>query len=280
MPPEEAMDSVAPADVIIPEHIRVDETLLAAAPKLKLVQTGAGYDNVDIEACTARGVKVCNAAGVNAQAVAEHTLAMILCWYKNICYLDSFVKNRRPMSGLDYSGSELEGKTIGIIGLGNIGMKVAALCNAFGMKVLGCSRRDVNMPGITQTDLATLLMESDIVSLHCPLTDGTRHLINRETLAQMKSSALLVNTSRGAVVDEAALAEALENKVIAGACLDVNEQEPLPPDSPLLNLPNVILTPHTAGQPDSVKYHKKRFDFFTENIKAVMNGNPPRCALN
>ena len=278
--PADALSCIAEADVIIPEHIRVGEDFLAAAPKLKLVQTGAGYDNVDIKVCTARGVQVCNAAGVNSQAVAEHAMALILCFYKNIAYLDSFIKSRRPMDELSYEGAELSGKTIGIIGLGNAGSRLAALCNAFGMNVLGYSRSPAELPDVRQVGLDTLYRESDIISLHVPLTDATRHMINSQALAQMKSGALLVNTSRGAVINEAELVDALKNRSIGGACLDVFEQEPIAEDNPLRSLPNVILTPHTAGLPDGVKFHQKRYEFFVSNISAVMRGETPQCALN
>ena len=196
---------------VIPEHIKINADLLEKAPRLALIQTGAGYDNVNLEDCTKYGIQVCNASGVNATAVAEHVMAFILCWYKNITYLDSFVKTRQDERALHYRGAELSEKTIGIIGMGHIGKKVAAYCNAFRMKVLGYS--------------------------HTPFA-------------------------------------------IDGACLDVYEDEPLPIDNPLRDLPNVILTPHTAGLPDGVKYHKKRYDFFISNINKVMHGELPECRLN
>lgn len=276
-----AADAVlSDADVVIPEHISVDRLFLEKAPRLKLVQTGSGYDNVDVEACTKRNIYVCNAAGINATAVAEHVMALILCWYKNIAYLDSFMKSRGKESELNYSGGELAGKTIGIIGLGNVGRTLANYCKAFGMTVLGYSHKPLDVPGVEQVELDQLYTLSDIVSVHVPLLPSTRHMIDSETFSRMKPSAILVNTARGAIVNEVDLVEALRKQEIAGACLDVYEQEPISENSPLRALPNVILTPHTAGLPDSVRFHQKRFDFFRENIIKVMNKEKPDSALN
>ena len=278
--PEEAGPWLGEAEALIPEHVPVDAALLDRAPGLRVVQTGAGYDNVDLAACAARGIPVCNAAGVNAAAVAEHAMAMILCWYKNIAYLDSFMKSGEAESSLQYAGGELGGKTVGLIGLGAVARNLAGYCAAFGMRVLGYSRRPADAPGVERADLEALLAESDVVSLHVPLTPETRRMIGRDAFERMKPSALLVNTARGAVVDEAALAQALSAHEIAGACLDVYEQEPLAGDSPLRAMPGVILTPHTAGLPDGVKFHEKRWRFFAENLARVMNGQPPENRLN
>lgn len=266
--------------MVIPEHISIDGPFLSRAPKLRLVQTGAGYDNVDIAECTRRGVQVCNAAGINAAAVAEHTMALILCWYKNIPYLDTFIKTGRPERNLDYAGSELLGKSVGIVGLGRVGERVAACCQAFGMNVLGCSRRPAAIPGVRQVELERLYEMSDIVTVHVPLLPTTRHLIDAGAFSRMKPDALFVNTARGAIVEEAGLVDALQNHEIGGACLDVYEQEPLAKDHPLRSLSNVILTPHTAGYPDGVKYHKRRYAFFAANIQKLMCGARPDCALN
>lgn len=278
--PEDVGPFLGDADVVIPEHISVDGPFLSRAPKLRLVQTGAGYDNVDIAECTRRGVQVCNAAGINAAAVAEHTMALVLCWYKSIPYLDTFVKTGRPERALDYAGSELLGKTIGIVGLGRVGERVAVCCQAFGMNVLGYSRRPVSIPGVQQVKLERLYEESDIVTVHVPLLPETRHLIDTGAFSRMKPDALFVNTARGAIVEEDCLVDALRRHKIGGACLDVYEQEPLAEDHPLRGLPNVILTPHTAGYPDGVNYHRRRYAFFAANIEKLMSGGRPDCALN
>ena len=278
--PDEAEQELTDADVLIPEHIQIDDDLLQKAPKLKLVQTGAGYDNVDLCACTMHGVQVCNAAGVNANAVAEHVMAFILCWYKNIVKLDRFLKMDSDEGGLSYCGAELTEKTIGLVGFGHVGKKVAEYCNAFHMNVLVCSRKPTGAAGIEQRDLDSLVRDSDIVSLHVSLNESTRHMINADVLAKMKADAVLINTSRGGVIDEPQLLHALEKGLIGGACLDVFEDEPLRPDHPFRSLENVILTPHTAGLPDGVKYHRKRYEFFVRNIERVMNNEIPDCRLN
>lgn len=326
-----APESVAPflstADVIIPEHEPIDRALLEKAPKVRMIQTGSGYDNVDLEECRRRGITVCTAAGVNAAAVADHTMALILAWYKNIPYLDHCMKTRVPWENISYAGAELSDLTAGIVGAGRIGRKTAALCNAFGMRVLTCgrvrqndrrNRKDMNQRrpvsrgsskkdlaglrdgGLTsrdgnwdqsrdhrpkedakasvfqkQVDLDTLLHESDVISIHVPLTEETRGMFHKGTFLKMKRTAVLVNTSRGGVVKEDDLIAALKSRTIAGACLDVFSQEPLPQDSPLRDLPNVILTPHTAGLPDGAHYHAKRYAFFAENIRRFMIGEEP-----
>ena len=278
--PDKVEQELTDADVLIPEHILINDEILQKAPKLKLVQTGAGYDNVDLNACTMHGVQVCNAAGVNANAVAEHVMAFILCWYKNIVKLDRFLKMDSDEGGLSYCGAELTEKTIGLVGFGHVGKKVAEYCNAFHMNVLVYSRKPIEAAGIEQRDLDSLVRDSDIVSLHVSLNESTRHMINADVLAKMKSDAVLINTSRGGAIDELQLLHALEKGLIGGACLDVFEDEPLRPDHPFRSLENVILTPHTAGLPDGVKYHRKRYEFFVRNIERVINNEIPDCRIN
>lgn len=277
---DQAKEYLPLAEVVIPEHIVIDEDFLARAPNLKLIQTGAGHDNVDLAACTRHGVLVCNAADINAEAVAEHTLAMILCWYKNLILLDGFMKHKQAMTALSYQGAELAGKTLGIIGYGHVGRKLAHLAQAFSLQVLVFSHHPVTDSGIIQAGLSRLYRESDIISVHTALRPATRHMFNKQAFSQMKREPLFINTSRGGLVDEEALIEALTQETISGACLDVFETEPLPMQSPLRNCSHVILTPHTAGLPDGVKYHKRRYDFFVQNMMALEQGNQPSCQLN
>ena len=194
-------------------------------------------------------------------------------------YLDRIMKQEEY--GVEYEGSELSGKVIGIIGLGNIGTEVARLANAFQMKVPGYDIRSIDTDNeIEVTDFTTLLRLSDIVTLHVFLSDRTTHMIGRKELELMKEDAFLVNTSRGPIVDEDALIDALQSKKIGGAGLDVFETEPLAKDSPLRTLNNAILTPHTSGMPDGLKFHRKRYEFFMENIMRVSEGKTPVNALN
>lgn len=281
-PGEEMLHHIVDCQVIIPEHVKIDRNLLSIAKKLKLVQTGAGYDNVDIDACTQLGIWAANAAGVNAQAVAEHVMALIFSYYKNIPFLDAFMKNKIDQSQLDYTGSELKGKTIGIIGFGAIGKKVAEFCKVFDMKVLVYARNAVvPSDGFVQIiNFDDLVSTSDIVTVHTSLNPQSQKLIDKEIFKKMKNTALFINTARGGIVNEKDLIDALKNRDISGACLDVFETEPLPIDSELRNLSNVILTPHTAGMPDGLKFHKKRYDFFVNNIKCVENGEAPESKLN
>ncbi|MFJ7838013.1 phosphoglycerate dehydrogenase [Lysinibacillus sphaericus] len=280
--PQRIEEFISEANVLIPEHIEVDEALLNKAQQLKFVQTGAGFDNVDIEACSKRNIWVSNAAGVNANAVAEHIMALILGYYKNISFLDQFMKNKGDETKLEYTGSELLGKTIGTIGFGAIGSRVAELAKAFKMNVLAYdtnkniqSNNDVEL-----VDLDTLIRNSDVITINIFLNESTRNLVDKTFLKQMKSNALLVNTARGPIVCEDDLIEALENNVIGGACLDVFAVEPLDLDSKLRTLKNVVLTPHSAGMPDGTKFHEARYRFFVQNIERVMRNESPQNNLN
>jgi len=276
---DEVTTELINADAIIPEGELVDAALLDRAKNLKFVQTGAGYDNVNIEECTKRKVYVAHAAGVNARAVAEHVLAFILCWYKNMALLDNALKSGNH--GFEYSGGELSGKIIGIVGMGHIGKEVARLATAFDMKVLGYHRHPIDTDiDFESAEFETLLRMSDIVSVNVRLTPQTRHLIGYRQLEIMKNDAFFVNTARGAVVDETALVEALRTGQIGGAGLDVFEDEPLPENSPLRRLNNVILTPHMASEPDALYYHAKRFKFSAKNIERVSRGEVPLNVLN
>ena len=278
--PDACAPHLADAEVVIPEHVLVDDAFLAQASRLRFVQVGAGYDNVDLAACSRRGVQVCNAAGLNADAVAEHVMALLLCHYKNICPLNRFMHTGGSAPLPDYHGGELSGRTLGLVGLGHIGRAVAVRAQAFGLRVLGWSYRPIDVPGVEFVSLSQLFAESDIVSLHVPLKANTRHLIDDAALAQMKPGALLINTARGGLIDEAALVRVLQRGTLSGACLDVFAEEPLPSDSPLRQLDNVIITPHTAGYPDGPKFHAKRITYFAANIQRWLAGDEPQGKLN
>jgi phosphoglycerate dehydrogenase-like enzyme len=273
VPAESLIDEIGDADALIPEGTRIDIDLLEHAKKLKIIQTGAGYDNVDIAECARRGIRVANAAGINARAVAEHVLALILCWYKNIIKLNTAMKRGKFV--VDYKGSELSGKVIGVVGLGNIGREVVKMARAIDLEVIGYHyRQTAGIADIERVELHPLLKRADIVTIHVALNDRTQHMIGKKELALMKNNAFFINTSRGAVVDEKALMECLQTGRVGGAGLDVFETEPLPAGSPLRQLENVILTPHMAGEPDGLFFQRRRFQFFAENIARLMAGNP------
>ncbi len=277
--PKDLNREIDNADAVIPEGAVINKGLLEKAKKLKLIQTGAGYDNVDIKACTERGIYVANAASINARAVAEHVFAFILCWHKNIITLDRSLKNGKFL--MDYKGSELSQKVIGVVGMGNIGRDVGRLAGAFNMNILAYHHRQTRSANdIDLVDLHTLLKQSDIITLHVALNRQTHHMIGKHEFELMRPDAFFINTSRGDVVDEPALIEALRHNRIGGAGLDVFATEPLPAASPLRKLENVILSPHNAGEPDGLFFHKKRFQFFAANIARVVDDKPPQNALN
>jgi D-3-phosphoglycerate dehydrogenase len=276
---KELPKEIEDTDVLIPENETIPAAILNRAQRLKLIQTGAGYDNIPIEECTKSGIYVANAPGINAQAVAEHVFAFMLCWYKNILPLNAVMKTGGDTP--NYRGAELSDKVIGIVGLGNIGRDVARLAGAFNMNVLGYPYRQTrSVSDINVVQLHTLLKQSDIITLHVALNSQTHHMIGKKEFKLMKPDAFFINTCRGAVVDESALIEALRQNRIGGAGLDVFETEPLPEESLLRKLDNVILSPHSAGEPDGLFFHKKRFPFFADNIVRVLKGKPPRNALN
>jgi D-3-phosphoglycerate dehydrogenase len=247
--------------------------LEAAAPHLQVMaKPGAGIDSVDLAAATEHGVPVMTAGHGNAPAVAEITLGFMVALGRDIIPLD-----RRTRGGNwhrdDYKSSELSGQTLGLVGFGRIGRRVAELARAFGMRVLVFTRTPAKvMPdlGEVAASLDALLHDADFVSLHCPLTEATRGLLSRHAIAAMRPGAFLINTGRGALVDEAALAEALASGHVAGAALDTLSEEPPAADNPLLSAPNLILTPHIAGLTTGAM---RRTGIATaENIIAVLTG--------
>jgi phosphoglycerate dehydrogenase-like enzyme len=256
-----------------------------SAPKLRLVQLlSAGYDRVDVEAARKAGVPVANNGGANAVAVAEHTMLLMLAVLKRLVQLhNEVVAGRwRGTSFGDGRVHELSGRRLGIIGLGNIGKKVARRATAFDMDVqyydiLRLTEDQEDALGVRFVLLTELLRASDIVTLHVPLDDSTRHLIGARELAMMRPSAVLINTCRGPVVDEGALSQALRTGQIAGAGLDVLVEEPPAPDHPLFSLPNVTLTPHSAGP--TWENWTGRFRNGFDNIQRVAAGGRPRWVI-
>lgn len=262
---------------------KIDEELLdAAGPQLQVVSLMAvGYDSVDVAACTRRGIPVGNTPGVLTEATADLTLALLLATARQLARAAEAVKagQWRTWEPLGYTGPDVYGSTVGIIGLGRIGLAVARRLYGFNVRLLYYSRRPARAAaevGATWVDLDTLLAESDFVTLHTPSTPETRHFINAERLRQMKPTATLINTARGDVVDQHALIEALQAGVIAYAGLDVTTPEPLPADSPLLSLPNALVLPHIGSASFSAR--EKMATMAAENLLAGLAGEwLPHC---
>lgn len=251
------------------------DLLDAAGPQLKVVANIAvGYNNIDVAAARQRGVVVTNTPDVLTEASADLTWALILGITRRVVEGDRQIRAGQWKGwALDHMlGSELGGKQLGIVGMGRIGRAVAARASVFGMRVAYMSRSQQNIAGAEPMPLDRLLATSDVVSLHCPLTHDTKHLIDQAALARMKRSAYLINTSRGPVVDEKALAWALKNRIISGAALDVYEEEPkVHPD--LLTLENVVLAPHLGSA--TTETRTAMADLAVRNAIAVLSGQPP-----
>lgn len=253
---EEALDRVGDCEVLIVNKVRVNRALLAAAPRLRLVcEAATGVNNIDLDVCAERGIPVRNVAGYSTEPVVQQTFMHILSLMGNAPYFDDSVKSgaysRSPIfTDLGRPVRELCGRTMGIIGMGTIGHRVAEVAQAFGMNVIYFSTSGTShCTDYPSVPLGTLLAEADVVSIHAPLNDRTRGLLGARELALMKPDAILINAGRGGIVDEAALAEAVDGGVIGGAGLDVFASEPLPADSPLLKVAHperFRFTPHTA----------------------------------
>ncbi len=226
--------------------------LLARCPDLlAMCSTGAGYDVIDVDACTAHGVIVCSQSGTNNEPVAEHAIGFILALSKKMGLTNRALLRGAAGNRYDLMGNDIQHKTVGIVGLGKIGTRTAHFCRAFDMEVIACdpylTAEQIAERGARKVEFAELLARSDFVSVHCPRTQETIDLFDAAAFAQMKPSAYFINTARGRIHSEAALLEALRRGQIAGAGLDVFDVEPPPADHPLLQLDNVMATPHIAG---------------------------------
>jgi glyoxylate reductase len=262
---------------------RVDARLLEVSPSLRAVSNVAvGYDNIDVPACTARRIPVGNTPGVLTETTADFAFALLMGLARRVAEADVYVRagRWRTWSPTLLLGVDIHGATLGIAGLGQIGAAVARRARGFGMRVLYVNRHprpelEAEL-GLRRVDKATLLAESDFLSLHMPLTAETRHWLGRAELAAMKPGALLINTARGPVVDQAALAEALVQGPMGGAALDVTDPEPLAMDSPLLKLPNVLIAPHIASATHATR--GRMASMAVDNLLAALDGRrPPHC---
>ena len=273
-------ERVKDADIILANKAPLNESTLKDAPNVKLIcLLATGFDNVDLAYCKSRSIKVTNVVNYCTSTVAQHTLLLALALSEKIAFYDDYVKSgaysaQDRFSNFDRTFYDLEGKTWGIIGMGTIGRRVAGLAQAFGCRVIFYSASGKSTcTDYKRVEFDTLLQESDILSLHCPLSDRTRGLINKDALSKMKETAILVNVARGPVVDTQALYDALVTDQIAGAGLDVLEQEPMAKDNPLAQIKDstkLIITPHMAWA--SLESRTRLVDEVVKNIEAFLAG--------
>lgn len=271
------LNEVKDTDIILCNKTVIDREVIENAEKLKYIGIFAtGYNNIDIPAARDRGIPVCNAGGYSTNAVVQQVMGYILMHYTKIPEYNSFVKEggwvKSPVfSPLVFTGDEVYGKTLGIIGYGSIGKAVKKAAEGLGMKVI-VNTRTVREDGETVfVDRDTLFAISDIISVHCPLNDESRDMMNRDAFAKFKDGAFFINTSRGGVVDEYALADALNSGKLSGAAVDVLKQEPMSTDCPLLQAKNIIITPHTSWAPLATR--QRLVNIVADNVRAYLNGN-------
>lgn len=275
---DELLRQVADTDILLCNKTVIDRAVIDAAPNLKYIGLFAtGYNNIDIEYAKQKGITVCNAGSYSTSAVAQQTFAYILAHFSSVERYSALVKRGEWITSPTFSmlccpTDEICGKTIGIIGYGSIGRKVAEIAKAFDMRVLVHTRTARNTDGISFVSLDELLANSDIVTVHCPLNAQSEDMFNEDTFKKMKDGAYFINTARGGIVDEVALLNALENGKLAGAAVDVLSVEPMSPECVLRNAPNIIITPHTSWAP--VTTRKRLFDIVSSNIEAFLNGKP------
>lgn len=260
------------ADIVMLANMPFGKNILEKCSKLKMLSVAfTGVDHVDMNYCKEKNIMVCNCSGYANEAVSELVFGMVIDLYRSIFAADNAVRSDKTKAGLEQF--EVCGKKFGIVGAGAIGLKVANLAKAFGCEVYAYSRTPKNVDGVKFVSLDELLSMCDIVSVHVPLTKKTKDLINAENITKMKSTALLINTARGPVVNAKALAEALKNGIIAGAGVDVFDNEPpIVADNPLLSAPNVVLTPHIGFA--TAEAMQKRAVIAFDNIKKYLAGKP------
>ena len=275
----EAIERIGDHEIVLTNKVPITEKLLDACPNIKLICVQAtGYNIVDTAACARRGIPVCNVPDYGTAAVAQFTLALMLELCHRIGHHDAVVHEGKwcRMSNFcfwDTPQMELGGKTLGIIGFGRIGQATAKLAQAFGMQVIAWSRsRKATDVNVEYVDLDTLLARSDFLSLHCPLFAENTKMVNAEFIGKMKDGAFLINTARGGLLDEQAVADALAAGKLAGAAVDVVSEEPMKPYNPLLTAPNCIITPHIAWAPKESR--QRLLNCCVENIRCFIAGKP------
>lgn len=274
----ETIRRIGDAQIILLNKVPIDAEVLDACPSIKLICClSTGYNVVDIHAAKKRGIPVCNVPAYSTAAVSQFTFALLLELCHRIGHHNDAVHGGKWAACPDFCfwdtpQMELAGKTMGIIGYGRIGQATGRIARAMGMEVLAYSRTVRDGVDVNYVDLDALLQQSDVISLHCPLFPETERLINAETIAKMKVGAILLNTSRGQVIDEAAVADALHSGKLRGAAMDVVSEEPISPTNPLLTAPNCIVTPHMAWAP--VETRQRIIDTTIQNIRSFLSENP------
>lgn len=280
---EELYSIASDCDALIINKIAVDEKLLTACPNIKYIGLfSTGYNLIDLAACKKHGVTVCNAPDYSTGAVSQHTFALLLSFYGAINKYAASVEEGGWINSETFSYYlapmyELQGKTFGIFGYGNIGRAVAKIADAFGAEVIVCTRTKPKDCPYKVVDFETLLKTSDVLSLHCPLNQLTTKIINKDSLSKMKNSCVLINTARGGLIDESALAEALNGGKIAGACLDTVSQEPMKKDNPLQHAKNCLITPHIAWMPAETR--QRLIGVVAANLRGYMKGKPKNVCI-
>ena len=278
--PSETVERIAQAEIVLTNKVVISREIIAQLPQLKYIGVLAtGYNVVDTQAAHERGIIVTNVPAYSTESVAQMVFAHLLTVTNRTEHYAVANRNGRwtvnpDFCYWDFPHQELAGKTFGIVGLGNIGQRVAQIALAFGMKVKAqTSKAAEALPaGIEKVTTAELLATSDVLSLHCPLTEGTRHLINADSLRQMKPTAILINTGRGPLVDDQAVADALADGRLAAFCADVLTNEPPQEDNPLLKQPNAFITPHIAWATKEARV--RLLQVATDNVRAFLNGAP------
>lgn len=260
------------ANILIVSNLPLNEKVIKSCEQLKMITVAfSGVDHIDVKTCNEKNILVSNAAEYSTFAVAELTMGLIISLLRNINPMDDVTRNLGHRQG--FLGKELNGKILGIIGTGRIGLKVAEFAHVFGCQVLAYNRSRKDVAYIGYVELKELLERSDIISVNLPLTEGTKRLLNKETMANLKKNSILVNTARGAIIDYQVLAEKLVNHEIAGAAIDVYESEPpIPEDHPLLNAPNTILLPHIGFATHEAI--NRRAEIVFQNVLKFIEGKP------
>ena len=277
---DETVARAADAEIVLTNKVILNSEVIAQLPRLKYIGVLAtGYNVVDIKAAHDRGIIVTNVPAYSTESVAQMVFAHLLTVTNRTEHYAIQNRDGRWSSNpdfcyWDFPHMELAGKTFGVVGLGNIGLRVAQIAHAFGMKVKAVTSKvqSTLSVGIEKVSLEELLATADVLSLHCPLTDSTRHMINAATLQQMKPSAILINTGRGPLVDDQAVADALAKGAIAAYCADVVTEEPPRPDNPLLQQPNAFITPHIAWA--SMEARVRLLKVAIDNVRSFLNGQP------